>query len=254
MKNVKIEMKKNNPMLGMFISWPSPQLVEIAAASGFDFVIIDGEHGTAGSNGAIENMIIAAYASVIYPIVRVPNLIRSSILQPLDMGAKGVHIPLVNTKEDAIQIVNSSKYPPLGKRGYAGVTRAGRYGFNTENRRIFLDKKNKETLIIISIETKESVSNLDEILSVPGIDAVFVGPNDLSMTLGYPGEMDNPVVVSTIKQIFEKTLKAGLQIGTLAVNPQQAKKYISWGATYLTVGGIPQISAGLQFMVKGIKG
>ena len=254
MKDVKIEIKKNNPMLGIFISWPSPQLVEISAANGFDFVIIDGEHGTIGPNGAIENMIMAAYASGIYPIVRVPNLIGSSILQPSDMGAKGIHAPLVNTKEDAIKVIESSKYPPMGKRGYAGVTRAGSYGFYSEERRIFLDKKNKETLIIVSIETKESVSNLDEILSVPGIDAVFIGPNDLSMSLGYPGEMDNPVVVNTIKKIIKKTLKAGVQIGTLAINPQQTKECISRGATYLPVGGIPQINEGLQFMVKGVKG
>ncbi len=90
--------------------------------------------------------------------------------------------------------------------------------------------------------------------TVPGIDAVFIGPNDLSMSLGYPGEMDNPVVVNTIKKIIKKTLKAGVQIGTLAINPQQTKECISRGATYLPVGGIPQINEGLQFMVKGVKG
>lgn len=253
MKNIKQEMKKGNPMVGIFIPLPAPSLVEMAAACGYDFVIIDNEHGTVEVNGATENMIMAAYASGIYPVVRVPNIVMGSILKPLDMGAKGIHVPLINTKELAEETVRSAKYPPMGNRGTALSTRAGNYGFSPEKGRKYLDKANENTLIIAAIETKESISNLDDILAVPGIDAVFIGPFDLSVSLGYPTEVTHPVVVNAVKQIMEKTLHAGLQVGILPVSPAQAKGYIALGATYLPVSGVGTLNKGLQFMVQGIK-
>jgi len=254
MKNIKQEMKKGNPMVGIFIPLPAPALVEMAAACGYDFVIIDNEHGTSEVNGATENMILAAYASGIYPVVRVPNLVMGSILKPLDMGAKGIHVPLINTKEIAEEAVKSAKYPPIGNRGTAVSTRAANYGFSAEKGRKFLDKANEDTLMIAAIETKESISNLDDILSVPGIDVVFIGPFDLSVSLGYPTEVKHPVVVDAVKQIMKTTLNAGLQVGILPVSPDQAKEYIALGATYLPVSGAVALNKGLQFMVQGIKG
>jgi len=254
MKNIKQEMKKGNPMVGIFIPLPAPALVEMAAACGYDFVIIDNEHGTCEVNGATENMILAAYASGIYPVVRVPNLVMGSILKPLDMGAKGIHVPLINTKEIAEEAVKSAKYPPIGNRGTAVSTRAANYGFSAEKGRKFLDKANEDTLMIAAIETKESISNLDDILSVPGIDVVFIGPFDLSVSLGYPTEVKHPVVVDAVKQIMKTTLNAGLQVGILPVSPDQAKEYIALGATYLPVSGAVALNKGLQFMVQGIKG
>jgi len=254
MKNVKKEIKKGNSMLGIFISLPSPQLVEMAAFNGYDFVIIDGEHGTGGVNGETENMIIAAYASGIYPIVRVPNLVMGSILQPLDMGAKGIHVPLINTKEQTEKAVKFSKYPPIGNRGVTFSTRAAKYGFSIEKGRKLLDKANEDTLITIAIETKESVSNLDDILLVPGIDVAFIGAMDLSVSLGYPGDVEHPVVVNTIKQIISKTHKAGVQVGILFVNSDQAKRYIAQRVTYLTVSGVGILNKGLQWIVREIKG
>ena len=254
MKNIKQEMKKGNPMVGIFVTLPAPSLVEMAAACGYDFVIIDNEHGTVEVNGATDNMIMAAYASGIYPVVRVPNLAMGSILKPLDMGAKGIHVPLINTKELAEETVNSAKYPPMGNRGFTKSSRAGNYGFSAEKGRNFLDKANEDTLVIAAIETKESISNLDDILAVPGIDAVFIGPFDLSVSLGYPTEVTHPVVVNAVKQIMEKTLKAGLQVGILPVSPDQGKEYIALGATYLPVSGIGNLTKGMQLMVQGIKG
>ena len=202
MKNIKQEMKNGNPMIGIFITLPAPGLVEMAAACGYDFVIIDNEHGTSDINGATENMILAAYASGIYPIIRVPNLVRGSILKPLDMGIKGVHVPLINTKELAEEAVKAAKYPPIGNRGTAVTIRAANYGFSTKKGRDFLDKSNEETLVIAAIETKESVDNLDDILSVPGIDVVFIGPYDLSVSLGYTADVKHPVVLDAVSQIM----------------------------------------------------
>ena len=254
MKNIKEEMKKGNPMVGIFLQFPAPGLVEMAAACGYDFVIIDNEHGTIEVNGATENMIMAAYASGIYPVVRIPNLAMGSILKPLDMGAKGIHVPLINTKELAEETVNFAKYPPMGNRGTALSTRAGNYGFSKEKGREFFDKKNEDNLTIVAIETKESIANLDDILSVPGIDAVFIGPFDLSVSLGYPTEVKHPAVVDAVKGIMKKTLAAGLQVGILPISPEQAKEYIALGATYLPVSGVGTLNKGLQFMVNGIKG
>jgi len=177
-----------------------------------------------------------------------------SILKPLDMGAKGIHVPLINTKEIAEEAVKSAKYPPIGNRGTAVSTRAANYGFSAEKGRKFLDKANEDTLMIAAIETKESISNLDDILSVPGIDVVFIGPFDLSVSLGYPTEVKHPVVVDAVKQIMKTTLNAGLQVGILPVSPDQAKEYIALGATYLPVSGAVALNKGLQFMVQGIKG
>lgn len=253
MKDIKQEMKNGNPMIGIFIQLPSPALVEMSAACGYDFVIIDNEHGTCGVNGAIENMILAAYASGIYPIVRIPNLSMGSILKPLDMGAKGIHVPLINTKELAEETVKSAKYPPIGNRGASLSTRAGNYGFITEKVSDVIDKKNKDTLIIAAIETKESISNLDDILSVPGVDVIFIGPFDLSVSLGYPGDVRHPVIVDAVKQIMEKTLSSGLQVGILPFNIEQAKEFVDLGATYLPVSGIAILNKGLKWMIEGIK-
>jgi len=253
LKDIKKEMKKGNPMVGIIIPLPAPALVEMVAFCGYDFVIIDNEHGTCEVNGTTENMILAAYASDIYPIVRIPNLVMGSILKPLDMGAKGIHVPLINTKELAEETVRLAKYPPVGDRGTSLSTRAGKFGFSSGNKKNFLNKANECNLIVAAIETKESVSNLDEILTVPGIDVVFIGPFDLSVSLGYPGELNNPVVVDVVKRIMKTTLDAGLQVGVLPVSPDQAKVYIALGATYLLVNGVASINKGLQFMLKWIK-
>lgn len=253
MKNIKKEMKKGNPMIGIFISLPAPSLVEMAAICGYDFVIIDNEHSTIEVNAATENMILAAYASGIYPIVRIPNLVMGSILKPLDMGAKGIHVPLINTKELAEETIKYAKYPPIGNRGTALSTRAGNYGFCSENGRKFLDKANEDSLIIAAIETKESITNLDDILSVSGVDVLFIGPSDLSVSLGYPLEVTHPIVVDAVKQIIKKALNAGFQVGVLASNPNQAKEYIAMGANYLPVSGVGIITKGLKLMVEKIK-
>lgn len=253
MKNIKQEMKNGNAMIGIFIPLPAPALVEMAAACGYDFVIIDNEHGTSEVNGQTENMIIAAYASGIYPIVRIPNLAMGSVLKPLDMGAKGIHVPLINTKSLAEETVKSAKYPPMGNRGTALSTRAGRYGFSPEKGRDFLNKANEDNLTVIAIETEESIRNLDEILSVPGIDAVFIGPFDLSVSLGYPTEVKHPVVLNAIHNIIDKTLKAGLQVGVMPASPEQAKEFIEMGVTYLPVSGVGTLNKGLRFWVDGIK-
>lgn len=254
MKNIKYEMKMGNPMVGIFIPFSAPAFVEMAAFCGYDFVIIDNEHGTSGPNGTIENMILGAYASGIYPVVRVPNLQMGSILKPLDMGAKGIHAPLINTKELAKDVVDSSKYPPMGKRGGSLSTRAGKYGLGVvDNVKNFLNKANEDTLIIVAVETKESVDNLDDILSVPGIDAVFIGPFDLSVSFGYPGDVKHPIISNAITKIINKTLKAGIQVGIMPSSPEQGKEFVKMGVTYLPINSLGSINKGLKYMVEGIK-
>ncbi|KKM10060.1 hypothetical protein SY88_15555 [Clostridiales bacterium PH28_bin88] len=252
MKDIKQEIKAGKPVLGVFIGIPSPQLVEIAALNGFDFVIIDEEHGTAGVSGATESMILAAYSSDIYPVVRPPMADQGSILRPLDMGAKGIQVPQTSTKEQVEAVVQFTKYPPIGKRGTAFSTRMAKYGFNRG--REALDKANEETLVIVHIENQEGLSRVDDILSVPGLDVVFIGITDLSVSLGYPGETDHPVVARAIDDIIEKGLEARVQVGILITDPDTALKWVDKGITYLATGITGVINKGCQWMVKGFKG
>ena len=179
-------LRGKRALLGMFVGIPSPSLVEMCGHAGVDFVIVDNEHGPAGIEST-EHMLRAARASGVIPVVRT---LESDILRVLDIGASAIQVPQVNSAEQARRIVAAAKYPPLGMRGAAFSTRAAGYGFFAGDRHVA--DSNTGTAVIVMTETRTAIEKLDEILSVPGIDAVFFGPNDflfvrLSRADGTPG-------------------------------------------------------------------
>jgi 2-keto-3-deoxy-L-rhamnonate aldolase RhmA len=174
-------LRGERALLGMFVGIPSPSLVEMCGHAGVDFVIIDNEHGPAHIEST-ENMLRAARASGVIPVVRT---LESDILRVLDIGASAIQVPQVSSAEQAKRIVAAAKYPPAGMRGAAFSTRAAGYGFFAGDRHIA--DSNAGTAVIVMTETRAAIEHIDEILSVPGIDAVFFGPNDLSFSFGHPG-------------------------------------------------------------------
>lgn len=227
-------LRGSRALLGMFVGIPSPSLVEMCGHAGVDFVIVDNEHGPAGIEST-EHMLRAARASGIIPVVRT---LEADILRMLDIGASAIQVPQVNTVEQARRIVAAAKYPPLGMRGAAFSTRAAGYGFFGGDRHVA--DSNAGTAVIVMAETREAMDHLDDILAVPGIDAVFFGPNDLSFSFGHPGQMDHPDVVSAIEHGIERALAHGVAPGVLALTPDDFHRWRLTGCRYL-----PMVLSGL---------
>lgn len=230
-------LKENRPLLGVFIGITAPALVEMAGFAGFDFVIIDNEHGPAGIEST-EHMIRAAKAADVVPLVRVSGANVQEILRTLDVGASGIQVPQVNTAEQARLVVEAAKYPPLGNRGVAFSTRAAGWGYFGGP--AHLERSNAKTVVITHIETAQAVENLDEMLAVKGIDVMFIGPNDLSVSMGYAGNYQHPDVQATIATCLKKITAAGVTPGILATSPDEFHKYAALGARYMpcTVNGL----------------
>lgn len=214
------------PLHGVFNSLPSPAIVEMCAYAGFDFVIIDNEHGSSDFE-TTENMLRAARASGIVPVVR---CFGPDISRILDMGASAVQIPMVNTAEEARELVQQVRYPGAGKRGSAFSSRAAGYGaFGGE---AHTSRSNEGIALILMIETPEAVINAGAIAAVEGVDAVFVGPNDLSHAMGYGTNWAAPAVQTAIEQALLAIAAAGKCAGTISLTPEDEDKYAKLGARY----------------------
>jgi 4-hydroxy-2-oxoheptanedioate aldolase len=246
-KNViKEKIKAGQPVLGTFVNFYSPTVVEICGYAGVDFVIVDAEHGPMVPQGC-EEMIRAADVVGITPIVRIAESVPQNILRYLDAGALGVQMPMINTRADAEQVVRSVKYYPLGRRGLAGV-RAAAYGL-VQPLSEYVQQANQETLVITHVETMDAVHNLPEMLEVEGIDVVFIGPTDLSQAMGYPGRPQEPVVQETIDRVIKQVLASGKAVGTICSSGEQAKRLIDKGVLYLANTGVNLLaSATRQFL------
>jgi 4-hydroxy-2-oxoheptanedioate aldolase len=205
-------------------------VVEILGLVGIDWVMLDCEHGSL-SDESVELMAMAALASGITPIAR-PRANRPEyILRVLDAGCLGVQVPHVNTAEEAQAVVESVKYAPLGKRGIAAPRAAG-YGALLGGRKEYIEWSNRETLVCVQMEEAEALRNLDEIIKVPNIDVFFIGPSDLSQSMGYADNPGHPEVVKAIEKGFEKILKAG-KIGGISGNDEGLTRYAAKGVHYL---------------------
>ncbi|HVF63633.1 MAG TPA: aldolase/citrate lyase family protein [Casimicrobiaceae bacterium] len=227
-------LRGTRPLLGLFVGIPSPALVEMAGHAGFDFVVIDNEHGPAGIE-TTEHLLRAAKCGGVIPVVRT---LEADILRVLDIGASAIQVPQVNTADQARRIVAAAKYSPIGQRGAAFSTRAAGYGFFGGPAHVQVS--NDGTSVIVMAETREAIDNLDAIVAVPGIDAVFFGPNDLSFSLGHPGLMRHPDVVNAIERGIERVLAAGVAPGVLAASVEDFHRWAKHGARYL-----PMVASGL---------
>ena len=226
---MKDKLLAGKPALGLSMMIPSIQLVEMAGQLGYDWVLLDCEHGSLNLE-TVEAMVIAAEANGITPIIRPYKNYFELIGQYMDRGVKGIQAPHVNTAEEAQAIVNAVKYPPLGNRSIAVGTRAAGYGFNLTMSE-YVKRANQDLLICVQIEEKLAVTNIEQIAAVPGVDVLFVGPSDLSQSLGHPGEASHPKIKPVIDEAFSRILATGKIAGT-AGNIAAASQRLDQGVLY----------------------
>jgi 4-hydroxy-2-oxoheptanedioate aldolase len=202
----KVRLQRGDRLHGFFIGHPSPQLVEMVGYAEFDFVIIDQEHSPTDKT-TMEHMFRAADAVGVTPLVRVPASTPEAILPALDIGATGILVPHVTDAEKARRIVAEAYYSPLGKRGVSSLTRAAHHGLWKGG--TWLKDANLRTTVIPMIEDAEAVGRVGEIASVPGIDAIFVGPSDLGSSLGHLGERQHPELLAAVASIAKQVKAVG---------------------------------------------
>lgn len=228
---VKQALKQGKKIVGAWCQIASPITAEIMAEAGFDVVMIDLEHGP-GDILALIGQIQAMKANPALPFVRAPWNDFVAIKRILDAGVYGVLVPYVNTRAEAEAAVRACKYPPDGMRGIAGSPRAAGYGQNSMG---YLKRANDEVLVMTAVETPEAVANLDDILTVPGLDGIFIGPMDLSTSMGHFADASQPEVQAAIATIEAKVLAAGKFLATVAGSWAQAQKLYERGYGLLLV-------------------
>lgn len=227
---LKAKLQAGEPAFGVSVMIPSPQIVEMVGRLGFDWVLIDCEHGTIGPE-SVEVMAMAAELSGVTPIARPAKNSPEAILQMLDRGALGVQVPHVNTADDARRAVEAVKYHPLGQRGLAAGSRPAGYGFGPAMAD-YVQEANRETLVCVQLEEEEAIRNVESIVQVEGVDVFFIGPSDLSQSMGYPGRADAPPVREAIDRTFATIVAAGKVPGS-AGNTAATHRYLGQGVRYL---------------------
>lgn len=232
MKNkIKDMLKQEKITLGTWITTASADIAEILADGGFDWLVFDMEHAPLDIE-TVQTLLQATRKSDIVPIIRVAWNDQVLIKRALDIGSYGILVPLVNSKEDAVRAVQAAKYPPEGFRG-VGPRRASNYYRHFQD---YLARANDEIMIIVQIEHFKAVDNIDSILSVEGLDAVYIGPADLTASMGMFGQYEHPKVVEAIKKVLLSCKKAGIPAGTHAFDAQSAINLTSKGFRLITVG------------------
>lgn len=217
--------------LGVFQCVPSQGVSEILSASGVDWVLVDMEHGAIGIESA-SDMLSAIGRGGATPLVRVPSNDRAAIKRALDAGAFGVMVPMVNTPEEAAEAVASCKYPPLGARG-AGPGRASVFGVRMGE---YLAAADAEVMTIVQVEHIDAVRRADAILSTPGVDVAFVGPYDLSYSMGLPGQVGHPDVEAAVQEALAAARRAGVCPGVFCMDPESAAKRAAQGFRFIALG------------------
>ena len=216
--------------IGTFQVIDSPVVSEVVGLSGMDFTIIDQEHGPLTAESSLA-MCAAAERGGAAPIVRVRENTEGEIQRALDVGAAGVEIPQIESREDAQAAVEHARFSPLGSRGLSPYTRAARYDGGPD----YTDRQNEEVTVIVHIEGERGVENLDEIMAVEGIDVLFLGPYDMSQSIGIPGQVRHERVEELMDEVCERAGEAGKIVGTFADDPEMARRWIDVGAQYIAL-------------------
>jgi 4-hydroxy-2-oxoheptanedioate aldolase len=229
----KARLKAGEAIFGCFVRYPDAGLVEVLGYQAWDFLVFDGEHGVLEPRDC-ENLVRAAELRGVTPIVRVPTNLPPQILRLMDTGAQGLHVPWVNSAAEADAAVRSVKYHPRGQRGLAGV-RAADYG-QAGSLADYTQRANAETLVVVHVETSEAVERASEIAAVDGVDVVFIGPTDLSQSLGVPGQPQHPDVQAAIEKIVLAVSKSPAALGIMVPNAAAARQWRERGARYVAIG------------------
>lgn len=228
LNKMKRLLSEGKPVYSCTIGTPHPNLCEIAGLSGYECIMLDGEHGSIGTD-SLDVMILAAHAVGSTPIFRAPAIDGTLVKQALDHGAGGILFPHIRTAEDAKHAVSLCKYPPQGRRG-VGPGRPIHYGL--EDPRGYLNAANENTIVALMIEEPEAVENLEAIAAVPGIDIFNMGPWDLSTAYGYLIEERHPLVVKAFENALELGRQFGIAVGFPPVNAEEAKELYKTGARF----------------------
>lgn len=231
---LKQRLQAKETVIGTFARIPNCELIEIEAHAGFDLVIIDTEHTPFGMETAID-LVRAADASGIAPLVRVTENSPSLIAKALDIGSQGVVIPRIETREEAERAVRAGRFHPLGQRGACPRVRAGDYSAMGSVE--YFARANERTLLILLVETARGASNLREIVTTPGVDAILLGATDLSQSLGVPGQNDHPLVMAKLAEMTDTIQRAGLALARVAFTSEDAQACLRQGAQILIYPG-----------------
>lgn len=227
---LKKALEEGKTVFGPFCKMLDPTVIELAALAGFDFVIIDMEHGPY-SIETVQQMIRAAEAKGIEAVVRVTENSETSLLRVLDVGAICIQVPQISTAEDAARVVRSAMFHPMGERGMCRYVRAADYT-NIDKAEHF-GNTNESILTIIHIEGVAGLENLPAILTTDGIDIIFLGPYDLSQSCGVPGQVHHEKVIKRMEEAVVLAKKSGKVVGTFVESVEDAKKWSEIGVQYI---------------------
>ena len=235
----KLALQNKQQQIGLWLSLADSYATEISAGAGFDWLLIDGEHAPNDLRSVLQQLqTIAAYPHT-HPIARLPmghgHVGEMLVKQYLDLGVTTLLIPMVDTASQAAALVRAARYPQDdgegGIRGMAGA-RAARFGRYPR----YAHEANAQVCVLVQAETQTALENLDEIAAVEGVDGVFIGPADLSASMGYVGQLTHPVVQAAIGDAIKRINKAGKAAGILATDEVLAKQYLDLGALFVAVG------------------
>jgi 2-dehydro-3-deoxyglucarate aldolase len=242
MANLREALLGRRLLVGSWIQIANATSAEILAHAGFDWIGIDMEH-TDIDMGSLAPIMRGMYGRGAEPIVRVEGNDVVQIRKALDLGAAGVLIPLIGSAEEARKAVSAAKYPPVGVRGYC-FSRMNNWGVDFSE---YADRANDDVAVIVMIETKSGVEQIDEIISVDGVDGVFIGPYDMSGSYGVPGQTDGPVVAKACSRVIESCRNAGKSVGLHVVKPTASAVAAAVDAGYNLVC----LGADVVFLTRG---
>lgn len=250
MKNIKERIQRGETVFGCWLNLGSSVSAEIVGLVGFDWVLIDLEHGCGTESDAFQQIQALENGSAA-TIVRVESYERQRFHRILDFGAEGIMCPRIKTPQEAQMAANALRYPPEGLRGVAKMVRATNFGNNFSD---YYANTKKSIVGIVQIETQESLNCLDEIAAIDGIDVLFVGPADLSMALGIYDQLDHPRFLEAIKETANAAKRAGKATGVLMSNPEEYGKYHSLGFQLLACGADAAfVNNGARSMIETLK-
>lgn len=228
--STKAKLMAGECVYGCFFRTPDPTLAEYLGYLGWDFLILDAEHGSLDPNRA-EDMVRALELRGVTPLVRVTANQQHILLRFLDAGAQGVHVPWVDTAADAERALQAIKYQPRGMRGLAGV-RASTFAQHLSLPE-YVARANEETLTILQLESEQAIDNLDSILNVPDIDVLFLGRTDLSHSKGFPGQTAHPAVEALVERAVARITASNVALGVVVPDVAEAQAWRERGARYI---------------------
>lgn len=230
MASLKELIRGGGVTCGPFLKITDPAVVEVAALAGFGHVIIDLEHGP-GTIESSQDLVRAAEARGIAPLIRVGTNSETAILRALDVGAEGVHVPHVSSAEDAVKALSACYYHPEGHRGVCRFVRAA--GYSSREKEAYFAAANARTVPVLHVEGKAGIESLPEILELDGHGVLFLGPYDLSQSCGVPGQVHHPEVVKRMRAAVRLARERNVAVGTFVDTVADARTWVELGVQYI---------------------